>query len=356
MSKVAIISDTHWGARNSSLIFLEYMSWWWENEFIHYCKENKIKEVIVAGDFFDSRTNLNTRMLKYVNKFIKQIEDEGIFLHMIPGNHDLFYRNSNDIDSLSAIDRSPNVIVYREAQDVNIRDNLFFMCPWINQNNYESTLVAMKESKAKHMIGHLEIAGRKMYKHSSAEHGMEADIFKQFDHVYSGHFHHPSTVGNLTYLGSPFHITWQDHGDKRGFMVFDTEDASHEYVENTHCLFERIYYDDTEDSYTEMAVDHLENKFVELVVVKKDSEAELAHFVGKIREVNTWSFEVIDRTELELTGDEEVDAESLKHDTMTLTKSYMKEVVDEKEMARTVLALETVYDIAKEAQFAGEGV
>lgn len=355
MSKVAVFSDTHWGARNSSLIFLEYMAWYWREVFFPYCKANGITDVICAGDFFDNRNNVNLRTLHYVRKhFVKVLEDYGITLHIIPGNHDIFYRNDNEITSLEILEDSEYVRVYHEPTDQEIGELTFFLCPWINNNNYESTMEAMASSKADVMIGHLEVAGFKMYKHSVSEHGMPAETFKKFRRVISGHFHHPSTIGNITYLGSPFHLTWQDYDDKRGFTVIDTETKEEEYIENPHCLFTRIYYDDREIDYREQEVSDLENRFVELVVQHKEKEASYLDFINRIREVNTWAFEIIDKTQLVIGDEVSIDAEALKHDTLSLTKDYIKTVVDEDEVLLTSSLMSEIYDAAVELRSKGE--
>lgn len=357
MSKVAIISDTHWGARNNSLIFLNYMKWWWREVFFPYCKENGITDVIHGGDFFDNRNNLNLLTMFYVKRFFLPLLDEyDVKLHIIPGNHDLYYRNDSEVTSLEVMRESFRALIYEEPTDVKIGDTTFFLCPWINKNNYDDTLKAMDNSSASVMVGHLEVAGFKMYKHSVAEEGMDRNLFKKFDRVFSGHFHHPSTIGNITYLGSPFHITWQDYNDARGFVVYDTESGEHEYVENETCLFTRIVYDDSNGvNYKKEPVDDLANRFVELVVEKKEKAAAYKDFVSRIHEVDTWSFEIIDKTELDISDlDIEVDAATMKHDTLTLTKHYINNAVDETEAKLTTQFVEEIYAEAVDLRSKGE--
>jgi len=61
---------------------------------------------------------------------------------------------------------------------------------------------------------------------------LNAEDFKKFKHVYSGHFHLPSTKGNITYLGSPFQHTFNDVGSIRGYYIFD--DGKLEFIEFTN--------------------------------------------------------------------------------------------------------------------------
>ena len=44
--KIALITDTHFGARNDSLIFSDYMRDFYTNQFFPYLKENNIKTEI----------------------------------------------------------------------------------------------------------------------------------------------------------------------------------------------------------------------------------------------------------------------------------------------------------------------
>ena len=45
--KIALITDTHFGARNDNLAFNEYFYKFWENVFFPYLDEHKIDTIII---------------------------------------------------------------------------------------------------------------------------------------------------------------------------------------------------------------------------------------------------------------------------------------------------------------------
>jgi hypothetical protein len=63
---IAIINDTHFGARNDSPIFLEHFMEFWEQTFFPTLEERGIKRIIHLGDFMDRRKYVNFHTLHQV--------------------------------------------------------------------------------------------------------------------------------------------------------------------------------------------------------------------------------------------------------------------------------------------------
>ena len=59
--KIALLNDTHFGARNDSLIFDDYFYKFYDNIF-SYLKEHNIKTLIHLGDIVDRRKFINFRI------------------------------------------------------------------------------------------------------------------------------------------------------------------------------------------------------------------------------------------------------------------------------------------------------
>lgn len=98
--------------------------------------------------------------------------------------------------------------------------------------------------------------------------GIDKELFKKFQLVFSGHYHTRSNDGQVYYLGNPYQMYWNDVGDIRGFNVIDTETYEMEFIQNPYTMFEKVYYDDTP---SELFKAHLyENKIVKLIVRKKN--------------------------------------------------------------------------------------
>ena len=94
--KIALINDTHFGARGDSQLFFDYFMKFFDEVFFPYVKENNIKTIIHAGDLMDRRKFVNFNILNQVRtQFMDKLRDENIELHCILGNHDVYYRNTN---------------------------------------------------------------------------------------------------------------------------------------------------------------------------------------------------------------------------------------------------------------------
>lgn len=300
MAKIIHLADTHWGVRNNSLVFLELMRWYYDNVLFQYIVDNGITDIIHGGDLVENRSAANYRMLRYMKEsFFDKLTEHGVTLHIIPGNHDIFYRNDIAINAVQELyPNHPNVRLYTTPTDVTIGGVSYLMLPWISPTNYDECMKGIEDSKSDYCVGHLEIAGAKMFRKSTAEHGLSHELFKKFKKVYSGHFHHANRLGAIQYISALFHTTWQCYGDKRGFIVLDTVTGKDEYVENPYCIFERIYYDDA-DGFEMPELDVLQRelggRIVELVVTSKHDTKAYQKFRQLLESVDMVDFNVVER-------------------------------------------------------------
>jgi DNA repair exonuclease SbcCD nuclease subunit len=123
--------------------------------------------------------------------------------------------------------------IYWGPNEVTFDGLKILMMPWINNANYNSAITKMEQTDAQVMFGHFEIAGFEMMRGQTCDHGMDVKHFQKFDMVLSGHFHHKSTMGNITYLGNPYELTWGDYDDPRGFHILDTETRELEFIQES---------------------------------------------------------------------------------------------------------------------------
>ena len=131
-------------------------------------------------------------------QFCETFVTNDINVHMIVGNHDTYFKNTNEVNSLDELigNRYENIKIYREAETVEFDIPIFFL-PWINSTNYNSTLEKMQKTKATVAMGHLEIKGFEMHHGFPSETGMDKSEFNRFDMVMSGHFHKKSDDGHI---------------------------------------------------------------------------------------------------------------------------------------------------------------
>ena len=121
-----------------------------------------------------------------------------------------------------------------------------------------------------------------MYKGYVAEEGVPKKIFKGYEIVASGHYHHKSSQGNIHYLGAPYEITWSDYDDPRGFHIFDTETREMEFIRNRFRYFEKIYYDDENTDYRSVDTKYYKNKIVKLIVENKKNTIDYEAFIDRL--------------------------------------------------------------------------
>jgi hypothetical protein len=169
------------------------------------------------GDTFDRRKYVNFAILDKVRKYYFDVLwQNNIKLHSIVGNHSSYYRNTNNVNSSFLLyGHYNNVNVYPAAHTLTLDGTLIDFIPWINSENYESTLNFIKNSKAQVAFGHLEVEGFAMYKNYVAGTGLKPSLFNRYEFVASGHYHHKSSKGNIHYLGAPYEITWNDYDDPK---------------------------------------------------------------------------------------------------------------------------------------------
>ena len=204
--KIALITDTHFGARNDHSHFNDYFYDFYDNQFFPYLKEHNIKTCIHLGDVMDRRKFVSYKIAQdFRKKFVQPFADQEIDLHMMVGNHDTFYKNTNDVNSLDELigERYKNVTIYSECQTVEFDGLPIFFIPWINNTNTQHTFNEIEKTKAIIAMGHLEVKGFEMHHGIKSETGWEKNKFQKFDTVYTGHFHKKSDAGHIFYLGTP---------------------------------------------------------------------------------------------------------------------------------------------------------
>ena len=320
--KVAIITDQHFGARKNSKLFHDYFLKFYNDIFFPTLEEEGITTVIDMGDTFDSRKGIDFSALSWAkNNYYDRLKNMGIQVHTIVGNHTAYYKNTNEVNAVDLLLREyDNVTVYAEPKEVVVGGlNLLFI-PWINQDNQDKTLKMIKKTSCKVAMGHLELQGFRVNRSVVMEHGLEANLFKNFVKVFSGHYHTRSSNGTVFYLGNPYEMFWNDVNDSRGFHIFDTETLDHTPVNNPHRLFYNIYYEDT--NYQTFDTREYENKIVKVVVRKKTDTKKFEKFVDKLYSSNISELKIIENFEMQ--ESEEFEAFE-SEDTLSILNRYIEE-------------------------------
>jgi len=320
--KIAIITDQHFGARKSSKLFHDYFKKFYDNVFFPYLKENKIDTIINMGDTFDNRRSIDISALEWAKvNYFDPLKEMGITIHTLIGNHDIYYKNTNDVNSVNLLLKEyDNVIIYPETQEIKVGRLKILFVPWINQENEKISIDAIKKSKAKIAMGHLELNGFQATRGHTMEDGMDIKHFDKFEKVYSGHYHTRSTDGKIYYLGNPYEMFWNDVNDKRGFHIFDTETLEHTPVNNPYRLFYNVYYDDT--NYKIFNATEYVNKIVKVIVKKKTDQKQFEKFIDKLSAIGVQELKIVENFNIQ--GNEDFEVEETEN-TISILNRYIDE-------------------------------
>ena len=320
--KVAIITDQHFGARKNSKLFHDYFLKFYNDIFFPYLEENDISTVIDMGDTFDSRKGIDFSSLAWAkNNYYDRLEQMGVTVHTIVGNHTAYYKNTNEVNAVDLLLREyDNVKVYSEATEVEIDKLKVLFIPWINAENTESSIESIKSSTSSCAMGHLELNGFRAHRGHVMEDGMDGTLFEKFERTFSGHYHTRSNNGKIFYLGNPYEMFWNDVNDPRGFTIFDTETLEHTHIDNPYRLFYNIYYEDTPHQLFDST--EYENKIVKVIVRKKSSTKKFEQFIDKLYAANVADLKVVENFSVQ--ESEEFEAFE-SEDTISILNRYIEE-------------------------------
>ena len=350
--KIAIVTDTHFGARNDNQNFNEYFYKFYENIFFPTLKQRGITTCVHMGDVVDRRKFISYRIANdFRKRFIAKFQQDAIDLHIIIGNHDTYYKNTNDVNSMEELVGQDRFKIYTNPEVVEFDGVPIQFIPWINSGNYDESMAALSRSPAQIAMGHLEIDGFEMHKGGHRHEGSyNAEMFRRFDIVMSGHFHHKSDDGHVYYLGTPYELYWNDWQDPKGFHIFDTETRELERIVNPYTLFEKIYYDDTSIDYSEHDFDKYKEKYVKLIVVNKKDLYGFDQFVDKLLKADAHEVKIIeDFSDLDAENVSDDIVENTE-DTMTLLSKYIDELDVDLEKDRLKNKMRELYTEAQDLE------
>jgi predicted phosphodiesterase len=326
--KIALINDTHWGARNDSPAFIDYFNKFYNEVFFPYLQQNNINTIIHLGDVVDRRKFINHNTAhNFKLNFWDKIDLLNIDTHVIIGNHDTYYKNTNEINALQNLNISFNTKVYTSCETVNFDGLDILFMPWICDANMEDSLQNIDKSTAEIVMGHLEIKGFEMHKGHLNEQGLDKNLFKRFEKVISGHFHKKSDDGQVYYLGCPYQLTWSDYNCPKGFHIFDTATRELTRVPNPAVMFKKFIYDDKKEDYTKKNLSDYENTYVKLFISQKTDSDMFDKLLDRFHnEINAYEINVIEDLSSDINSTVKENILDQGEDTLTFLGNYIEQV------------------------------
>ena len=213
--KAVVFTDIHFGLKSNSQTHnddcLSFVKW-----ATKLAKENNCETAMFLGDWHNHRASINIVTLNYSLRALEHLNDNFNRVFFIPGNHDLYYRDKRDIQSVEWAKHLPNVVICNDW----LHDGDVIVAPWLVGEDYKR----IPKLSAKYMFGHFELPHFKMNAMvEMPDHGeIKREDFGGIGHVFSGHFHKRQTYKNITYIGNCFPHNFADnHDDERGAMIIE---------------------------------------------------------------------------------------------------------------------------------------
>lgn len=259
MSKILVIGDTHMGLGypNSVDKWFKVHQEYFESFLIPLVNKELCSDdmIVHLGDLFDNRSVVPINILNYTQSVLERLAMV-CPVHIIVGNHDLYTKSTNDINTVKLYRYIPNVFVYEKPSVINFNGKKILLLPWVEKKSDQ--IKYLKEfSGCDYLFCHSDLNGAKMHLTSVAHKNsdkIDVDEFVGFKNVYSGHIHILQRQKNFTFVGNIFQMDRNDLGNEKGVFILDTITNDENFIHNdVSPKFVKVYVKD------EMGVENLDN-------------------------------------------------------------------------------------------------
>lgn len=234
LKKTACLTDIHFGRRSNSEQHnqdcLNYIKW-----FCNIVKNDKtITSIFFLGDWHENRNALNVSTLVFSYAGAKLLNEVGLPVFFVLGNHDLYHRYNRNIYSTAHFEEFSNFTIITQPTIVDQFGEDILLCPFLFENELSSL---SKFRKIKNWFGHFEFKGFVVTGYNiKLDIGPSHKNFREQDHIISGHFHRRQNQDNVYYMGNTFPMDFSDAGDnERGCAIFDHSKNSLSYIDWPDC-------------------------------------------------------------------------------------------------------------------------
>lgn len=266
-----IISDTHLGARNNNLEWLEIMTGSHWNWFVkEWEKRGKKSDILIhCGDVFDNRQSLNLQVLYETTKIWKWYSEHFSEIWVIAGNHDIHRRNTTEITSLEVLRVFPNVHIILKPENHKIGGKTWCFLPWVGDDRDPNE--GLTDLQGDYLVTHSGYVGMKFDAYTDIHEGILVNNVSSFKYVFSGHIHRRQILGNVIMVGNPYQMTRTDSGNSKGVWNLDNDTDKLTFIENTYSpRFLKTDLEDWLDKDLEEFKNFISGNFVDLRLKRLD--------------------------------------------------------------------------------------
>ena len=249
--KIAHIADTHFGKDLKKVNFADVDQPFWMQKFLEDITKEQVDVVVMAGDIYDDKIQ-PIKAINLFGDFLAALNDLGITVFIVPGNHDQADRlaaNSNilkkqHIHFASEISRELVHITLPMGDEKVV----FWLLPYVEPINVRRVLgrdditnydSAVRELLAEQpldkeavnvIVAHQNVlagATERILNDHEVDIGYSGQVdytaFDAFDYVAVGHIHGMQTVGRDTvrYAGAPLQYDFSEEGRWKGYLLVE---------------------------------------------------------------------------------------------------------------------------------------
>ena len=175
---------------------------------------------VFAGDLFHTRGQIDPEVFNPVFEFFANLSVRGFRIIMIPGNHDLKGKETEELgNAMQSLGKLEGITIHTKPTLDACVEHGFCFIPWIsNVESLKNAISTVNDPNRKHrdLIIHGGIDGsvRGLPDHGFSANWLAAQGFKR---VFSGHYHNHHDFGSGIYsIGATTQQTFSDIGTLAG--------------------------------------------------------------------------------------------------------------------------------------------
>ena len=229
MSKIAICADLHFGYadRLDDIV--------WAIRVINkYCEHNNIDTIICLGDSMHDRRSIDIDVYCALYDVLAEAKQVGLHWYTILGNHDCFLKHSWKINSAKPL--SSVITVIDDVKLLKIDDRRFWCLGFIHlEASYMKVLNKINDMAEENdnLFTHIGVRGATLNTcFMLRDWNFVTFENTKFNRIYTGHFHvHQNVENKVWYPGSPIPFKHDEGDTPHGFLIFNTDTNTHEFVD-----------------------------------------------------------------------------------------------------------------------------
>lgn len=212
--KMLLFSDLHLRPESEEVCFKVLY------DLIKEVLANDCKHIYFLGDFWHLRYSVPVHLLNDVHEWITACDADDIHVSLLTGNHDQI--NVEGHHALRSFEEHCNAQVFDRGVCVGPQMSNTYFIPYIKDHSrFMNHVSNIPEGSV--LFTHMPVFGAMMNNLMPDQFGLPIEAFSKFKRIISGHYHKPQTIGNFTYLGSPWQTRADEYGQEKGFSIYDTE-------------------------------------------------------------------------------------------------------------------------------------